>query len=208
MTLMPLSLPTPILYTFRRCPYAMRARMAIAYAGVRVTQVEVALRAKPAALLNASPKGTVPVLVLATGVVLEQSLNIMRWALQQNDPDGWLRNDALTSPWIAENDDDFKVHLDKYKYANRHPELSQDAHRQNAFVYLHKLGAQLVQQRFLHGNSLSVIDVAIMPFVRQCAQVDRKWFDSVAEDALNTWLCSMEKSTLFAQIMAKSAEEV
>lgn len=94
--------------------------------------------------------------------------------------------------------------LDKYKYANRHPELSLEAHRDNAFVFLRKLGLQLSQQPFLHGKTLSAVDIAIMPFVRQCAQVDRDWFSKVAGDALNTWLCGLEQSTLFAQIMAKS----
>ncbi len=196
----------PILYTFRRCPYAMRARMAIAYAGVRVMQVEVALRAKPAAMLQASPKGTVPVLVLANGTVLEQSLDIMRWALQQRDPDDWLHSDALNSPWLAENDGEFKVHLDKYKYANRHPELSLESHRDNAFAFLHKLGEQLQQQRFLRDETLSAVDIAVMPFVRQCAQVNREWFSTTAGDALNTWLCNLEKSTLFAQVMNKIEE--
>jgi glutathione S-transferase len=198
--------PLPILYTFRRCPYAMRARMAIAVAGVQVSQVEVALRAKPDALLRVSPKGTVPVLVMRDGTVLEQSLDIMRWALQQNDPENWLRGDALAMPLIAENDSAFKVFLDKYKYANRHPELSLEAHRENAFTFLHKLGLQLQQQRFLHGDSLSAVDIAIMPFVRQCAQVDRDWFNEKAIDALNTWLCTLEQSALFAQIMVKNEE--
>jgi glutathione S-transferase len=196
--------PLPILYTFRRCPYAMRARMAIAVAGVQVRQLEVALRAKPEALLRASPKGTVPVLVMPDGTVLEQSLEIMRWALQQNDPDSWLRNDALAARLIAENDDEFKVFLDKYKYANRHPELPLEAHRENAFAFLHRLGLRLQQQRFLHGDSLSAVDIAIMPFVRQCAQVDRDWFNETVEDSLNTWLCKLEQSALFAQIMVKS----
>ena len=182
----------------------MRARMAIAYSGVPVTQVEVALRAKPEIMLRVSPKGTVPVLVLADGTVLEQSLDIMRWALRQNDPHNWLRDGALNSTLIAENDGAFKVFLDKYKYANRHPELSLEAHRDNAFVFLRKLGLQLSQQPFLHGKTLSAVDIAIMPFVRQCAQVDRDWFSKVAGDALNTWLCGLEQSTLFAQIMAKS----
>jgi glutathione S-transferase len=202
MTLQPL----PILYTFRRCPYAMRARMAIAVAGVPVRQIEVALRAKPEALLRASPKGTVPVLVMPNGTVVEQSLEIMRWALQQNDPDGWLRNDALAVPLITENDGEFKVFLDKYKYANRHPELPLAAHRENAFAFLHKLGLALQQQRFLQGDNLSAVDIAIMPFVRQCAQVDRDWFNKTAIDALNTWLCKLEQSALFAQIMTKNEE--
>ena len=178
--------------------------MAIAYAGVQVTPVEVALRAKPAPMLRVSPKGTVPVLVLADGKVLEQSLDIMRWALLQHDPEGWLRDEALNSPWIGENDGEFKVLLDKYKYANRHPEQSPEAHRDNAFAFLRKLGLQLSHQPFLHGKSLSAVDIAIMPFVRQCAQVDRDWFNEVAGNALNTWLCRLERSALFMQVMAKT----
>ena len=164
----------PILYTFRRCPYAMRARMAVAASSVQVGYVEVALRAKPEAMLKASPKGTVPVLVLPNGVVLEQSLDIMRWALEQNDSDNWLQNDALNAPLIAENDNVFKVFLDKYKYASRHPELPLEAHRDNAFQFLRTLQTQLAARLFLHGATLSAVDIAIMPFVRQCAQVDRE----------------------------------
>ena len=194
----------PILYTFRRCPYAMRARMAIAVAGVRVTQVEVALRSKPPALLQASPKGTVPVLVLQDGTVLAQSLDIMHWALQQHDPENWLRDDALVSPLIAKNDGEFKANLDRYKYANRHPQLPLEAHRENAFEFLRTLSAQLQGQSFLHGTTLSAADIAIMPFVRQCAQVDREWFDQGADKKLGQWLRNIEQSALFTQVMAKT----
>ncbi len=198
------SLALPILYTFRRCPYAMRARMAIAVAGVAVTQVEVVLSAKPEAMLRLSPKGTVPVLVLSDNTVLEQSLAIMQWALMRSDPENWLRDNALMSPLITLNDGDFKACLDKYKYANRYPELPLAAHRENAFKYLKLFAEPLRKQPYLQGNALSATDIAIMPFVRQCAQVDREWFNNMAENGLNTWLCGIEKSTLLTQIMAKN----
>jgi glutathione S-transferase len=182
----------------------MRARMAIAVAGAQVRQIEVSLRAKPEAMLRASPKATVPVLVLADGTVLEQSLTIMRWALQQHDPENWLQNDALNAEWVTENDGTFKQYLDKYKYANRHPELSMEAHRNNAAIFLAKLQLQLNDQPYLQGDALTASDIAIMPFVRQCAQVDRNWFDAMAGNGLNTWLRRLEQSALFAQIMMKN----
>ena len=124
----------PVLYSFRRCPYAIRARMALRYAGVPVDIVEVALRQKPAELLAASPKGTVPVLVTPDGAVIDQSLDIMQWALRQSDPDGWLGAGSAgeADRWIALNDGVFKPLLDRYKYAARHPELTTAEHRSHA----------------------------------------------------------------------------
>ncbi len=124
----------PVLYSFRRCPYAIRARMALSYAGLAITVHEVALRQKPAELLAASTKGTVPVLVMPSGEAIDESLNIMRWALHQNDPDGWLNpgTPQAAQRWITLNDEAFKPLLDCYKYAERHPELSAAAHQAHA----------------------------------------------------------------------------
>ncbi len=181
----------PVLYSFRRCPYAIRARMALRYAGVPVETVEVALRQKPAALLAASPKGTVPVLVTTDGAVIDQSLDIMQWALRQSDPDSWLSTDTSdqANHWIALNDETFKPLLDRYKYATRHPELTPAAHRSRAMdAMIRPMQAQLQHSRWITGPRISIADVALFPFVRQFAGVDRVWFDAQPLPALQAWL--------------------
>jgi glutathione S-transferase len=210
----------PVLYSFRRCPYAIRARMALRYAGVPVEMVEVALRQKPAALLAASPKGTVPVLVTPDGAVIDQSLDIMQWALRQSDPDGWLgagsaaEADAAHAAhaahsahdWIALNDEIFKPLLDRYKYATRHPELTPAEHRSRALEAMIRLmEAQLQQTRWLLGPQISIADVALFPFVRQFAGVDRAWFDAQPLPALQAWLATWLDSRLFHWAMDKAA---
>jgi len=202
----------PILYSFRRCPYAMRARLAIAYSGVSVQLREVVLRDKPAEMLQASPKGTVPVVVLPDGRVIEESRDIMRWALQQNDPESWLMakaDDELDWLWqaeglVQENDFVFKQHLDRYKYADRYPEHSQSYYRDQCEVTLAKLD-RLLQQNggFLATNQLSIADMAIFPFIRQCAHVDRDWFYATGYKALQQWLDERIASDLFQSIMQK-----
>ncbi len=203
----------PVLYSFRRCPYAIRARMALRYAGVPVDLVEVALRQKPAALLAASPKGTVPVLVKPDGTVIDQSLDIMQWALHQSDPDGWLGdgsgnaniNVSEAHRWLTLNDEAFKPLLDRYKYANRHPELTPAEHRSRALdALLRPMEAQLQQTRWLLGSQLSIVDVALFPFVRQFAGVDHAWFDMQPLPALQAWLTTWLKSGLFIAVMRKN----
>jgi glutathione S-transferase len=194
----------PLLYTFRRCPYAIRARLAIAVSGVAVEQLEVSLRDKPAAMLALSPKGTVPVLRLTDGTVLEESLDIMRWALAGGDPENWLQADvSATNDLIATNDGSFKQALDRYKYAERHPEKSRADHRADAETFLTRLDQQLVGQSFLFGNAISLADAAIFPFVRQCAGVDRDWFDRSPYARLRAWLVSWESSVLFERVMRR-----
>jgi glutathione S-transferase len=196
----------PVLYSFRRCPYAIRARMALRYAGVPVAIHEVALRDKPAALLAASPKGTVPVLVTPHGEVIEQSLDIMHWALRQSDPDGWLRTGPTdaTRRWIALNDDTFKPLLDCYKYAGRHPDLTPAEHRSRALAaMIEPMDAQLQQTKWLEGPQLSVADAALFPFVRQFASVDKCWFDALPLPALQNWLSVWLASPLFNGLMEK-----
>ncbi len=199
----------PVLYSFRRCPYAIRARMALRYAGVTVEMIEVVLRQKPAALLAASPKGTVPVLVTADGKVIDQSLDIMQWALRQNDPDGWLGVGASSEAdrwnhWIALNDDTFKPLLDRYKYATRHPELAPAEHRRRALdVLIRPMEAQLQQTRWLLGPHMSIADVALFPFVRQFAGVDQAWFDAQPLPALQAWLTTWLDASLFKAVMQK-----
>ncbi len=196
----------PVLYSFRRCPYAIRARMALRYAGVPVDLVEVALRQKPAALLAASPKGTVPVLVTQDGTVIDQSLDIMQWALHQSDPDGWLGDGSFSEAdrWIALNDETFKPLLDRYKYASRHPEFTPEEHRGRALdALIRPMQAQLQQTRWLLGSQISFADVALFPFVRQFAGVDRAWFDTQPLPALQVWLNTWLDSSLFQAVMSK-----
>jgi glutathione S-transferase len=203
----------PVLYSFRRCPYAMRARMALHYggfkAGVAVTIHEVALRQKPAELLAASPKGTVPVLVMPSGKVIDQSLDIMRWALHQSDPDGWLRvgTPEAAQRWITLNDEMFKPLLDRYKYAERHPEQPAAAHQAHALnAMIRPMEAQLQRTHWLLGPHISIADVALFPFVRQFAGVDKVWFDSLPVPAVQAWLQTWLASDLFTAIMAKTQD--
>lgn len=194
----------PILYSFRRCPYAIRARLALAQAGLRTELREVALRRKPAEMLALSPKGTVPVLQLPDGRVLDESLDIMRWALQQADPEGWLEmaDEAKGSALIALNDGPFKALLDRYKYPERHPERSREAYRQEAVdVFIAPLNQGLAGSPFLLGARPSLADMATVPFVRQFAQVDADWFAQAPFPALQGWLLGLTTSPLFQAVM-------
>lgn len=194
----------PILYSYRRCPYAMRARMALWAAQVQLEVREVSLRDKPAHLLQISPKGTVPVLQLPDGTVLEQSLDIMQWALAQHDPQDWLNSDCeAVNHFISINDGDFKKALDRYKYPERYPEQAQLAYRQQGEQFLQMLETALQQHRFLLGDSASMADVAIFPFIRQFAAVDGEWFAGSAYPRLRAWLEEWLESPLFAEIMQK-----
>lgn len=194
----------PILYSYRRCPYAMRARMALKYADIMVEVCEISLKNKPTAMLKASPKGTVPVLVLHDGTVLEQSLDIMRWALQQRDTASWLAADGImTLQLISENDGSFKQALDKYKYAVRFPEQPTEAYRAQAEVFLQKLERLLCQNQFLLKEQVSLADIAIFPFIRQFAAVDSVWFESADYPNLKAWLKALIGSVLFISVMEK-----
>ncbi|MDI2595454.1 glutathione S-transferase [Pseudomonas sp. 681] len=195
------------LYSFRRCPYAMRARMAVRYCAVAVNIVEVSLKAKPAEMLALSGKGTVPVLN-ADGRVIDESLDIMRWALAQNDPQDWLRKDdpaaqSLIAALIEENDQVFKVHLNHYKYAERYPERSMADYRADGEVFLRKLDDRLEGGAYLLGDQPSLADVALMPFVRQFAHVDREWFGQAPYARLQGWLQRFLESALFTAVMAR-----
>ena len=190
----------PILYTFRRCPYAMRARLAIAVSQQRVEYREIQLRNKPAELLEASPKGTVPVLILPDGRVIDESLDIMFWALEQNDPENWL---AGSTHLIKENDSTFKHWLDRYKYADRYPEQNALFYRQQGEVFLNRLETLLQQSSGLSAHCLTLTDYAIAPFVRQFAHVERDWFYNSHYKNLIAWLDNILKSELFTSIMVK-----
>lgn len=194
----------PILYSYRRCPYAMRARMALSYAGIPVETREISLKDKPAHMLQVSAKGTVPVLVLTNGQVVDQSLEIMQWALQQRDADGWLRADPQHAALLmAENDVSFKQNLDRYKYAVRFPEHAAEDYRQQGELFLDKLEQQLQQTSFLLSNKISLADIAIFPFIRQFSAVDADWFESSDYIKLKSWLQCMVESDLFQGVMVK-----
>jgi glutathione S-transferase len=194
----------PVLYSYRRCPYAMRARMALWAAQVQVELREVSLREKPQHLLQISPKATVPVLQLPDGAVLEQSLDIMHWALQQNDAQGWLKSDAqAASALISLNDGEFKKALDRYKYPDRYPERSQLFYREQGEQFLQRLETALAGRRYLLGDAASIADVAIFPFIRQFAAVDAEWFAQSGYVSLRAWLAGWVGSDLFDEVMQK-----
>ena len=194
----------PILYSYRRCPYAMRARMALSVAGIALEIREISLRDKPAHMLQVSPKGTVPVLVLQDGQVIEQSLDIMLWALQQHDPKGWLQPDSTQWQQLIEvNDGTFKQALDRYKYPDRYPEQPQTLYRAQGEIFLQQLEDTLQAQSYLLGRRASVADVAIFPFIRQFAAVDAAWFSQSSYVGLRRWLNDWLDSDLFASIMQK-----
>ena len=195
------------LYSFRRCPYAMRARMALRYSGVAVNIVEVSLKAKPAEMLALSSKGTVPVLNV-DGQVIDESLAIMHWALAQNDPQDWLlKDDPVGQQHIAglieENDQVFKVHLNRYKYAERYPEQPMTVYRAEGEVFLRRLDELLEGRDYFLAEHPSLADVALMPFVRQFAHVDREWFGQSPYRRLQAWLQRFLESELFIGVMAK-----
>jgi glutathione S-transferase len=203
-----------ILYSFRRCPYAIRARLALAYADVNYELREISLKNKPQAMLEISPKGTTPVLQIwdehlshQSFTVLEESLDIMYWALQQNDPAGWLdlaRDDLpIAQQLISTNDDQFKKALDRYKYANRFPERSPLDYRQEAESFLQILEFRLAETNFLFGDRPTIADMAIFPFIRQFAYVDFEWFQTSAYVHLQKWLAGHEASNLFESVMIK-----
>lgn len=200
-------LTTPVLYSFRRCPYAMRARLALGYVGQAVELREIVLRAKPAEMLAISPKGTVPVLQLPNGQVIEQSLEIMQWALQQQDPLGWLPTDAEAQAdilaLIAHNDGIFKAHLDRYKYPERYPEQHALFYRSQGEQFLAQLEDRLTQHAYVCSEQISLADVAIFPFIRQFAEVDRLWFDQAEYPQVQAWLAEWLDSRLFAHVMQK-----
>lgn len=197
----------PILFTFRRCPYAIRARLAVQVSGVAVEMHEVSLRSKPQAMLDLSPKGTVPVLALADGAVIEQSLDIMHWALAQSDPEQWLDMDPeamrQTQELIAQNDGVFKGFLDRYKYPERFPEHPAAHYRAQGEAILAQLDARIAAHGFLIGNKRSLADMAIFPFVRQFVAVDPAWFYASQYQSLAGWLDGLLESPLFQSVMQK-----
>lgn len=192
----------PILYSFRRCPYAMRARLAIASAGIDYEHREILLRDKPAAMLASSPKGTVPVLVLADRII-DESYDVMMWALSRNDPEHWLDVPSDAHGLIAQCDGPFKTSLDRYKYASRIEGAEPELDRADAAPFLMKLDEMLADQPFLYGRVPSIADMGIATFVRQFAHVDLGWFDAQPWPALSRWLADFKSSQRFLDIMVK-----
>ena len=199
----------PVLYSFRRCPYAMRARLGLVMGEVAVEIREILLRDKPKEMLAISPKATVPVLQLNNGKVLQESLDIMFWALTKSPAtvkaQQLMDTNYLTQAnrLIKENDEQFKINLDRYKYSIRYPEKTAQQYRQDCEVFLAKLEHRLAQHAFLCGDKMSVADIGIFPFIRQFAGVDRRWFDSSPYIYLQNWLKRWLESDEFICVMKK-----
>ena len=194
--------PEPVLYSFRRCPYAMRARLALAISGTQCELREVKLSAKPTAMLAASPKGTVPVLVLPDGAVVDESLDIMRWALRNRDPESWLARDD--PDLIAICDGPFKQALDRYKYPNQHG-VDPHVHRANGLDFLSEIDRRVGRAGQLCGSARGFADAAIVPFVRQFAAVEPVWFATQGLPNLKAWLTGHVESDLWQAIMQRYA---
>lgn len=195
----------PILYSFPRCPYAMRARLALLASGIQCELREVVLRNKPAEFLATSPKGTVPVLITTRGEVIEQSWDIMLWALRQHDPALWLPSDAKVfergMQLLLSCDGEFKQPLDRYKYPQRHGLEDGTAARNEAMFFLANLESLLTQQRYLFDSNIGIFDAAILPFVRQFAHVNIDWFAAQPLPSVQAWLSAFENSTDFKRAM-------
>ena len=205
------------LYSFRRCPYAMRARLGLLFAELQVELREIILKNKPAQMLAISPKGTVPVLQIfdftlestfestLDETVIEESREIMLWALEQQDPQNLLDAKVLSqaNALIEQNDREFKHWLDRYKYADRHLEMTQLEYRQQGEVFLQVLEELLTKNKYLLGDDISIADVGIMPFVRQFAHVDRTIFNSLPYPYLQKWLQNWLAHPFFLQAMTK-----
>ena len=197
----------PVLYSFRRCPYAMRARMALLSAGIDVELREVVLRDKPQSMIDVSPKATVPVLIQSDGTVIDESLEIMVWALVENDPNDWMTPESGTLDdmlaLIAQNDGPFKHHLDRYKYHTRYEHADPAEHRRDAEKILNRLDGRLAVGRYLFGSRPALADFAIAPFVRQFANADRDAFDAMPFVHVQRWLADFLASSFFERAMTK-----
>lgn len=192
----------PILYSFRRCPYAMRARMAILLSDKKVELREILLKDKPKAMLEASRKGTVPVLVLGDSSVIDESIDVMHWAFVKNNSYIEFKSDEQLA-LVKQNDNDFKYWLDRYKYHVGYPEYEQEYYREQAMSFLKILEDRLKSSTNLFHETISFADLAIFPFVRQFAFVDKNWFDNSQFEHLKQWLTSHIESKVFQGCMKK-----
>jgi len=221
----------PILYSFRRCPYAMRARLALVHCGAQCFLREVSLKDKPAHMLQVSRKGTVPVLILQSVEngesaalfdstskqkshrVIDQSIDIMRWAMNENplrdmqNAKAWQTTETMNTDevdaLVNQNDFEFKQQLDKYKYSDRHPEHPQHYYLEQALPFLEQLESKLAKSPYLGGSQFRFPDAAVLPFIRQFSMVDPKSFNSLALPNLQQWLAQGLKSDLFVSVMTK-----
>ena len=225
---------TPILYSFRRCPYAIRARLALMHCGARCILREVSLKDKPSQMLKASSKGTVPVLVLPTDEneaspvlchndselnrprVIDESIDIMRWAMSENPSrdlqkaSDWQNAETMSAAdadaLINQNDFEFKEQLDKYKYSDRHPEHPQHYYFEQAMPFLEQLEQRLAKSPYFGGNQFRFPDAAILPFIRQFSMVDPKTFNGLSLPNMQHWLAQSLESDLFISVMRKDSE--
>ena len=195
----------PILYSFRRCPYAMRARMAIHISGQKCEIREVLLRDKPPSMLEYSAKGTVPVLILQDGKVIDESLDVIDWALNLNDPDDWQRSKDTkkTKELIKINDGEFKYHLDRYKYSKRYDNEDPEFHRKKCLKFIESINNELNNSKYIFDDNISYTDIVLLPFIRQFRIADIEWFDSLPYNNLKKWLSGFLDSTLLNSIMKK-----
>lgn len=191
----------PILYSFRRCPYAMRARLAVVSAQITVELREIVLRDKAPEFLECSPSKTVPCLKTDKKVI-DESLHIMAWALAQNDPENWLQMPTEGYDLIAQSDGPFKKALDRTKYATRYPECVRDEERAKASSFIQQLEIQL-DKPYLFKDTPSIADMAILPFIRQFANIDKEWFFAQPWPRVQKWLSCFMESERFLSIMTK-----
>ena len=198
---------TPVLYSFRRCPYCMRAHMALKNAGIKVELREVVLKDMPEQLLALSPDATVPVLLLPDDEVMTESWDIVKWALSQNDSSNWLGSHneySLDAEMLIEtNDYSFKVDLDHYKYADRYPENSQEYYRTACEEFIEELEEMLTENEYLLADTISLADIGVFPFIRQFSLVDKDWFEQSRYSAVQHWLQGLINSDLFLHIFKK-----
>ncbi len=198
---------TPILYSFRRCPYCMRAHMALKYARLNIILREVALSDLPADVLAVSPHATVPLLVISENEYMDESWDIVKWAIQQSDPENWLgeNNEYLKEAemLVETNDYSFKDDLDHYKYAGRFPEQPMAYYRQRGEEFVEELNEMLKQNNFLLAEHITVADIAIFPFIRQFSMVDKGWFDKAPYPELQRWLDFMLDTEWFSEAFKK-----
>ncbi|MBE9568679.1 MAG: glutathione S-transferase [Proteobacteria bacterium] len=198
---------TPILYSFRRCPYCMRAHMALKQSETKIELREVKLSDLPTALSTISESATVPVLHLTDDTVMEESWDIVKWALLQSDPDNWLGHNnkyLLDAEILIEtNDFSFKQDLDHYKYADRHPEHSEEYYREQCEEFIEELEAMLEQHEHLLAEELTLADIGVFPFVRQFSLVDKDWFDQSPYPHVRHWLQTLISSELFQHVFQK-----
>ena len=198
---------TPILYSFRRCPYCMRAHMALKKSGIKVELREVKLSDMPEEATTISPKATVPILVLPDGSFIDESWDIVKWALEQNDPDKWLGDNKellLDIEMLIEtNDFSFKEDLDHYKYADRHPEKTELEYRQACEEFIEELEAMLTENNYLLTDQLTAADISVFSFVRQFSMVDKDWFDQAPYPKVQHWLEEIVSSDFFQSVFQK-----